>query len=153
MRRRRGLTLRMKRALRRVRTLIPFLATRPLIHVADLYFREIVKPHRVPKSITSYRDFKLLSHFWRTFLRSLVKKQYPIREWDLLLAHAEFAYNQSTSKTTGCSPFNLAPLPTNHYFSGDAEEEAKFFSKECINRFRIALSSRMINIVSKPLFK
>lgn len=38
-------------------------------------------------------------------LRSLVKKS--IREWDLTLAHAEFAYNRSVSQTTGRSPFEV----------------------------------------------
>jgi len=38
-------------------------------------------------------------------LRSLVKKS--IREWDLMLAHAEFTYNRSTSQTTSRSPFEV----------------------------------------------
>jgi hypothetical protein len=57
-----------------------------------------------------------------------------IRQWDLLLAQAEFAYNRSTSQTTSCSPFedvyglnpiyplDLAPIPTTIQFSGDADE-------------------------------
>ena len=60
-----------------------------------------------------------------------------IRQWDLLLAQAEFAYNRSTSQTTGCSPFeavyglnpisplDLAPIPTTIQFSGNADERAK----------------------------
>ena len=64
-----------------------------------------------------------------------------IREWDLILAHAEFAYNRSTSQTTSCSPFevvyglnptsplDLAPLPTDHSFSRDADERVKFIKK------------------------
>lgn len=64
-----------------------------------------------------------------------------IRQWDLLLAHAEFAYNWSKSRTTGYSPFEvvygqnpispleLAPLPTTQQFSGDAEERVKFIKK------------------------
>jgi hypothetical protein len=64
-----------------------------------------------------------------------------IRQWDLLLAQAEFAYNRSTSQTTGCSPFeavyglnpisplDLAPIPTTIQFSGDADERAKGIKK------------------------
>ena len=65
-------------------------------------------------------------------LRSFVRKN--IRQWDLLLAQAEFAYNRSLSQTIGHSPFEvvyglnpigplkLAPLLVTKHFSGDAEQ-------------------------------
>lgn len=150
---------------------IPCNKTLDASHIADLYFREIVKLHGIPKTITSDRDPKFVGHFWWTFwrnlgttlqfssshhpqtdgqtevvnrslgnlLRSLVGKN--ISQWDQILAQAEFAYNRSTSQSTGSSPFmvvygsnpisplDLAPLPTSYQFSGDAEEQAKNIKK------------------------
>jgi hypothetical protein len=150
---------------------VPCNKTADASHIADLYFREIVKLHGVPKTITSDRDSKFISHFWRTLwrklgttlqfsssyhpqtdgqtevvnrslgnlLRSFVGKN--IRQWDLLLAQAEFAYNRSPCQTTGHNPFeavyglnpigplDLAPLPVTDHFSGDAEERAKEIKK------------------------
>ncbi|MCI10001.1 retrotransposon protein, partial [Trifolium medium] len=106
-------------------------------NVADLYFREIVRLHGVPKTIVSDRDSKFLSYFWNTLwrklgtkllfstshhpqtdgqtevtnrtlgtlLRGLVNKTQ--KDWDLKLAHAEFAYNRSPTYATNHSPFEV----------------------------------------------
>ncbi|GKV26633.1 hypothetical protein SLEP1_g35898 [Rubroshorea leprosula] len=139
--------------------------------IAELYFREIVRLYGVPKTITSDRDMKFMSHFWRTLwrkmgtqlqfssashpqtngqtkainkilgnlLRSFVGKN--LQQWDLMLAQAEFAYNNYSNQASGKCPFevvygvrplnplDLAPLPTSRQFSADAEQRAKEIKK------------------------
>jgi len=106
-------------------------------HIAELYFKEIVRLHGIPLTIICDRDSKFISHFriilsrklgikfqssttchpqtngqtevvnrtLGTLLRVLVKKN--LKAWDLLLAHAEFAYNRALSRTTNESPFKV----------------------------------------------
>ena len=106
-------------------------------HVANLFCREILRLHGVPKTIVSDRDVKFLSYFWKTLCAKLGIKllfsmaYHPqtygqtevtnrtlfallrvlikknIKEWEKCLPITEFAYNRARHSTTGKSPFEV----------------------------------------------
>jgi hypothetical protein len=106
-------------------------------HIADLFFKEIVRLHSMPSTIVSDRDAKFLSHFWHTLWNKLGTKllfstschpqtdgqtevvnrtlgtmlrvvlKKNLKLWEECLPHVEFAYNRAKHSTTKVSPFQV----------------------------------------------
>jgi len=106
-------------------------------HIANLFFKEVVRLHGLPRSIVSDRDSNFISYFWRTLWEKLgttllfsttchpqTDGQTEVvnrtlgqmlrcfisgnpRVWENLLPHVEFAYNRVVNSTTSHSPFEV----------------------------------------------
>ncbi|PKU64661.1 hypothetical protein MA16_Dca014515 [Dendrobium catenatum] len=107
------------------------------LHAAHLFFHPVVRLHGIPRSLTSDRDVKFISHFWRELWKRLgtdlrlssayhpqsdgqtevVNRtlgsmlrclvQDHLRQWEEVLSIAEFAFNSSVNRSTGKPPFNI----------------------------------------------
>jgi hypothetical protein len=116
---------------------IPCQKTSDATHVANLFFKEVVRLCDLPRSIVSDRDTIFFGHFWRTLWNKLGKyfsfslAYHPEtdgktdvvnkslvnllrslvtehhNQWDKILPQEEFSYNDSPNKSTGKISFQI----------------------------------------------
>jgi hypothetical protein len=116
---------------------IPCHKTDNATNIVDLFFREIVQLHGVPRSIVSDRDVKFLSYFWKVLWGKLGTKllfsttchlqtdgqtgvvnrtltqllhivvHKNLKTWEDCLLFIEFAYNRAMHTTTSYSLFEI----------------------------------------------
>jgi len=116
---------------------IPCQKTSDATHITNLFFKEVVRLHGLPKSIISDQDTKFVGNFWRTLWNNMGTKlsfssaYHPQMDgqtevvnmslgdllrslvtehhsqWDHILAQVEFAYNDSFNRSTGHSLFHI----------------------------------------------
>ena len=106
-------------------------------HISNLFFRDIVRLHGVPKMIVSDRDVKFMSYFWKTLwgklgtkllfittchpqtddqmemvnrtLSTLMRSMIKtnLHVWEECLLHVEFAYNRAVHSAMRLCPFEV----------------------------------------------
>jgi hypothetical protein len=116
---------------------IPFQKTSDTTHVVNLFFKEVVRIHSLPRSIVSDIYTTFVGQFWRTLWKKLgtdlsfssayhpqtdgktevVNKSLGNllrslvtehhNKWDQILPQVEFAYHDSPNRRNGKSPFQI----------------------------------------------
>lgn len=117
--------------------IIPCKKTSDATNIANLFFKEVVNLHGIPRNIVLDRDTKFVGHFWRILWKKLETHlsfssgHHPqtdgqievvnrslgdmlrclvgntLGNWDMALAQIEFVYNDSPNRSTGFNPFYI----------------------------------------------
>lgn len=117
---------------------IPCYKTSDASHIANLFFKEIVRLHGFPKNIVSDRDSEFVGNFWRTLWNKLGTKlsfssAYHLqtdghteivnkslgnilrsltaehpKQWDQVLLQVEYAYDDSPNRKERQIPFHIS---------------------------------------------
>jgi hypothetical protein len=110
---------------------IPCQKTSDATHIVNLFFKEVIRLHSLPRRIVSVQDTKFVGHFWRNLWKNIgtnisfslayhsqtdgktkvVNKSLGdlLRslvtehhsQWDNILPQVEFSYNDSVNRSTG----------------------------------------------------
>jgi imidazoleglycerol phosphate dehydratase HisB len=110
---------------------IPCQKTSDATHIANLFFKEVIRLHGFRRSIVSGQDTKFMGHFWRNLWKKLGTSLYfsstyhpqvdgkmevvnkslgdllrslvteHHSQWDHIFPQAEFSYNDSINRSTG----------------------------------------------------
>jgi hypothetical protein len=161
---------------------IPCQKTSDVTHIANLFFKEIIRLHGLPKSIVSDRDTKFIGHFWRTLWKKLgtnlmfISTYHPQTDgqtevvnrslgdllrslviehhnsWDNILPRAEFAYNDLVNRSTGRSPFQIVYGMQPRGFSELIDSEQTTTSSASAEEFAEAMKE-LHNQVKERLLK
>jgi hypothetical protein len=116
---------------------IPCQKTNDATRVANLFFKEVVRLHSLPRSIVLDIDTKFVGHFWRTLWKKLgmdlsfISSYHPQtygqievvnrslgnllrslvtehhNQWDHILPQAKFSYSDSPNRSTGKIPLQI----------------------------------------------
>jgi hypothetical protein len=116
---------------------IPCQKTSDATHIVNLFFKEVIRFHGLPRSIVSDRDRKFIGNFWRTLWKKMgnnlsfslsyhpqIDGQTEVvnrslgdllrslviehhSQWNNVLPQAKFSYNDLVNRRTGWSPFQI----------------------------------------------